>query len=164
MTVHKIKKVLSEGQEVEPQLILDPTDAIGSARELVAQNFVIDGVRTLHRHRNAFWLWTGSYYALADDEMIASKIWLLLEKAWRYEKEEVVPFKPSRGKVGEVAAALMAVCKISDLVEPPNWLTTNGPKATELFACGNGLLHLPTGKTLSTVPRLFQPQRFGGDV
>jgi putative DNA primase/helicase len=155
MTVQKIKKVLVEAQEQESQLILDPQDAIRSARELVAQNFIKDGLRTLQRHRNTFWLWTGSYYALANDEVIASKIWLLLEKAWRYQDKELAPFKPSRGKVGEVAAALMAVCQLDDLIEPPVWLTSDGPKATELFACGNGLLHLPTGKLYPPSPGYF---------
>ena len=45
MTVQKIKKVLVEAQEQESQLILDPQDAIRSARELVAQNFIKDGLR-----------------------------------------------------------------------------------------------------------------------
>jgi putative DNA primase/helicase len=139
------------------QLVLDPQDAIRSARELVARNFTVDGLRTLHRHRNAFWLSTGSYYLLADDEVIASKIWVLLENALRpAEKGPPIPFKPSRAKVGEVAAALTAVTQIDSQIEPPGWLTLKGgPPATELFACGNGLLHLPTGKLHPPSPDYF---------
>ncbi len=157
MAVVKLKKALKGGKEAAPSLVLDPKDAIRSARELLARNFIADGLRTLHRHRNAFWIWTGSYYLLADDEVIASKIWILLENALLLtDKDELVPFKPSRAKVGEVAAALMAVCQLDSQIEPPNWLTLKASQpATELFAAGNGLLHLPTGKLYPPSPDYF---------
>jgi hypothetical protein len=44
-------------------LVLDPQDPMHSARELLAARFTLDGKRTLHRYRGAFWSWTGSYYA-----------------------------------------------------------------------------------------------------
>jgi hypothetical protein len=139
-------------------LVLDPHDPMPSARELVANNFITDELRTLHRHRGAFWVWGGSYYLLADDEMIEAKIWTLLEKAKRLvEKGPPVPFKPNCSRVSNVAAALGAVCQLDKHIEPPAWLTKQqtAPPAGELLACGNGLLHLPTGKLYAPSPAYF---------
>jgi putative DNA primase/helicase len=134
--------------------VLDPHDPMRSARELVAINFMKDETRTLLRHRGAFWSWTGSYYLLADDEVIESNIWEFLEKAQRRvkvkedgeERWQTVPFKPNRARVGDVAAALGAVCQLDAFIEPPSWLVPGSIlPAKEFLACGNGLLHLPTG-------------------
>jgi P4 family phage/plasmid primase-like protien len=134
--------------EAKEGLVLDPLDPMPSARALVARNFTKDELRTLHRHRGAFWAWNGSCYQLVEDEVIEAAIWALLEKAKRpVEKGPPVPFKPTRAKVGDIAAALAAVCQLNSHVEPPAWLTQNSaPPAGEFFACGNGLLHLPTGR------------------
>jgi putative DNA primase/helicase len=128
---------------------LDPRDPMRSARELVAKKFVTDGRRILHRHRAAFWSWTKSHYMLADDEVIESIIWEFLEGAnqqVKVNKEwQTVPFKPNRARVGDVLAALGAVCQLDTAIEPPSWLSPSTLPANEFLACGNGLLHLPTG-------------------
>jgi putative DNA primase/helicase len=128
-------------------LVLDPKHPIHTARELVARRFITDGKRILHRHRGSFWSWTGSYYSLDDDEVIASIIWEFLEVARQLVKVgQLAPFKPNRARVGDVAAALAAVCQLDSSIEPPSWLVPGSiPPAKEFLACGNGLLHLPTG-------------------
>ena len=149
------------GGDLKAKLTLDPQDPMRSARVLVAANFIADDLKTLHRHRGAFWSWNGSYYRLADDEAIRSTIWSFLEKAWRREKKkgeewQTVPFKPTRARVGDVLDALGAVLNLNSFIGPPAWLTPNAmPPANELLACGNGLLHLPTGKLYPLSPAYF---------
>jgi putative DNA primase/helicase len=145
-----VLRQIKKAREGSPHdLVLDPYDPKPSARKLIGQNFVKDGSRILHRHRGAFWHWNGSYYQLINDEEITSQIWSLLETAKRIKDGAVAPFKPTRTNVGEVFEALKAEARLDRNIEPPAWLiSTDRPPASELFACGNGLLHLPTGKLL----------------
>lgn len=137
--------------------LLDPADPMRSARALMAVSFN-DGVglRTLHRHRGAFWEWKGSCYQLADDEMIRAKVWTFLEMGWKQGEKGPLPFKPSMASVSGVLDALGAVIQLDKYVEPPAWLTQRvAPPAQEFLACGNGLLHLPSGKIYPPTPDFF---------
>ena len=53
--------------------------------------------------------------------------------------------------------ALGAVCQLGPDIEAPTWLTPRRerPQAEELVACGNGLLHLPTGDLYASTPEFF---------
>jgi len=138
--------------------IFDPADPMRSARKFMAATFLKDGFRTLHRHRSAFWSWTGSHYRLMDEEMIKAEIWTFLETKMQAVKDgPAVSFKPTRARVGDVLEALGALCQLDKGIDPPAWLTPSktAPLATELFACGNGLLHLPTGKLYPPSPDFF---------
>ena len=145
--------------------LLDPADPMKSARMLMRKQFTTtgNGLRTLWRHRECFWLWTGSYYQLTNDETIRAQIWTFLEKAEKrkFNKQtdewEIVPFKPKRANVGEIADALTSICQLDEHTNPPVWLSLGAsmPPADELFACANGLLHLPTGKIYSATPDYF---------
>jgi putative DNA primase/helicase len=144
-------------------LILDPDEPMLSARELVRLEFTTAGLRTLHRHRGAFWVWVGNYYRLAEDESIRASIWNFLDKAKVLIKPKdkepyIAPFKPTKARVENVLAALGAVSLLDDQIEPPVWLSAERQKqhpARELFACANGLLHLPTGKLIPHTASYF---------
>ena len=137
--------------------LLDPSDPITSARILVAEHFTKDGMQTLWRHRECFFLWTGSYYQIANDETLRAHIWTFLEKAQRRGKNGPVPFKPTPATVGATADALRAVCVLNEHIDPPSWISraAGKPAAMELFACSNGLLHLPSGKLHAATPDFF---------
>ncbi len=136
---------------------LDPNDPMRTARALVAVAFTdANGLRTLQRHRGAFWSWTGSYYQLADDETIRASVWKFLDSSWRKEKTTIVPFKPNSARVSGALDALEAIVQLNKYIDPPAWLTRHdAPPAVELMACGNGLLHLPTGKIYPPTPDFF---------
>jgi putative DNA primase/helicase len=133
-------------------------------------------LRKLHRHRGSFWRWTGSFYESVDEEIIHSEFWRFLETAWRLEKVgtriEELQFKPIQSHVINATAALTAVAQLEQHIEPPAWLAEgstdergwlhlpNGtililPRAEECVACGNGLLHLPTGELYDPTPDFF---------
>jgi putative DNA primase/helicase len=144
-------------------LVLDPANPMQSARILMRAHFMIGKCRTLWRHRGCFWMWTGSYYQLVNDETIRARIWPFLEKADKLHKNketkklERVPFKPKRANVAEVVDALTSICQLDEHINPPAWLPSAAkmPPAEELFACANGLLHLPTGKIYAATPDYF---------
>jgi putative DNA primase/helicase len=159
---------------------LDPGDPIRSARALLDATYTyLEGhkkFRKLHRHRGAFWQWTGSCYRLADDETIRSEFWTFLEKKFLWEKKKVfkiLPFKPKRAQVGDAIDALNGITQLDQYIEAPAWLRIsdqkpaddhiyqlNGethyfPPSDEFLACANGLLHLPTGELYVPTPDYF---------
>jgi putative DNA primase/helicase len=148
----------TDGNAYVPPVLLDPKDPMATARKIVAKRFTTaEGIRTLWRHRGTFWLWTGSYYRLADDETLRAQVWAFLETAIRRNGGLAAPFKPTRANVGEVIDAMTAICQLDEYLDPPCWISraaTMKP-ANELFACANGLLHLPTGKLYPPSPDYF---------
>jgi putative DNA primase/helicase len=138
-----------------PVNLLDPSDPASSARALLGAEFTADGARTLHRYRGAFYLWIGSCFRVVDDENICAKIWKYLERAQQTTKGGGhSPFKPTRARASDVMEATKAACQLE--INPPAWLTWHdAPEAREFFACGNGLLHLPTEKLYPPSPGFF---------
>jgi putative DNA primase/helicase len=178
----------AKNSDAADDLFLDPSDPIRTARALLDAKYKQWDDQTchesgrLHRHRGAFWCWSGDHYQLIDDETMRATLWTFMEPALRWEKykdketgnEEwrEVPFKPTNGRVSDALAALNAVTQLDQYVEAPAWLTVgttdadrrlhtpNGrililPPADELMACGNGLLHLPTGELYIPSPDYF---------
>jgi putative DNA primase/helicase len=151
--------------------ILSPQDPMPSAHELVRQAFTQSGIRTLHHHRGAFYEWSGAHYRLADINTITATVWVFLEQALTQEPRprrssglpKKKPFQPNRARVGDVLAALTAVCNLPSDIEPPAWLTTvnpasmrvEKPEANELLPVRNGLLHLPSGILYPSTPHFF---------
>ncbi|MGL5168975.1 MAG: phage/plasmid primase, P4 family [Afipia sp.] len=138
--------------------VLNPQDPYGSARIFLEQDFT-DGVglRMLHRFRGAFYVWERNRYRSLSDEEIQAKTWKFLNRAVQVTKHGESPFRPSRAKVAEVISALSALTQLSKELDTPVWLTRTDdvPPAAELFACENGLLHLPTGMLLPASSDFF---------
>lgn len=144
--------------KAQGKLVLARGNPMKSARLLVLADFTVNGLRMLWRHREFFWLWTGSYYELTHEETVRAHVWHFLEKALRRnEKGFLVPFSPNPGNVSGVVDALGAICELNEHTDAPTWLSLGAsmPAADELFACANGLLHLPTGKLYPATPDYF---------
>ena len=143
---------------MEKTLILDPSQPLQSARELIAHRFTVDGIRTIHHWRGQYFLWEGSAYRPADDDEMASAIWSFCDKARRAvgKKNSLVPFAPNRSKTGEILAALRAASNLSASVEPPTWLAsaTNAPPS-DFILVRNGMLHIPTKELYPPTPDFF---------
>jgi putative DNA primase/helicase len=146
-------------QPASSRPVLDPTDVMEAARKLVRRQFTDDGQRTIHRHRGAFWTWSGGYYRLAGDEAVRARIWSFLDGALVPAKGNLtLPFKPNKSKVENVFAALCAESALDDHLEPPVWLNEEREKeypAPELYACKGGLLHLPSKHLIPHTPSYF---------
>ncbi len=142
--------------------ILSPGNPIATARQFCDELFVESGTRTLHFQHGEFYAWNGRSYPRMDVAWIKSKIYLFLETAKCCEKEKgvkstrLVDFKPNRHRVDDVVDSLKAIAHLKDSVLTPSWLgaTYNIPPS-ELVACANGLLHLPSGVVLPSTPLYF---------
>ncbi|MDG9697634.1 hypothetical protein QC281_47145, partial [Streptomyces sp. DH17] len=132
-------------------------DPMPSARSLLADRFMADGLPSMHHYRGSFWRWNGSCYRDADNDSVQAQIWRYLDGAKRYGKEgEKIDFQPNRGEVENVAAAFRAVCNLPGHVEAPAWLgKASGESPHELLPVRNGLLHLPSGRLIKPSPAFF---------
>ncbi|UJW75938.1 DNA primase family protein [Rhizobium sp. SL42] len=138
--------------------ILDPRDPMPSARALLADGFMSDGLRTMHHYRGTFWRWDSACYRDADADYMQAQIWDFLDDAKRYGKDgEIFPFQPNRSAVENVASAFKAVCNLPNNVEAPAWLggDKGRPLPSELLPVQNGLLHLPSGRLTPPSPAFF---------
>lgn len=138
--------------------VLDPRDPMPSARTLLADGFMSDGLRTMHHYRGTFWRWDCACYRDADPDSMQAQIWSFLDGAQRYGKDgDLLPFQPSRSTVDNVASAFKAVCNLPNNVEAPAWLGDDKgkPSPSELLPVQNGLLHLPSGQLTPPSPAFF---------
>lgn len=140
-----------------PSLLLDPADPMRSARKMVEIRFLHPRGRIVQRHREAFWVWDGSRYALQTKEDVRATIYAFTEHARMMGRNGPERFKPSSDKVGNIYDALSACAKLPDYIDQPSWLESDGetPPSTEFVAVKNGLLHLPTQELWPATPTFF---------
>jgi putative DNA primase/helicase len=136
---------------------LDPRDPMSSARALVDALYKIGRVRTVRHWRDGFYEWDGTRYRDLDRAAVEAVVWRFLDQAKSYNKDgDIVPFQPNRARVGDVTAALAALCNLPAHVEAPAWISDMGmPPADELTPVANGLLHLPSGVLHPPSPACF---------
>lgn len=143
--------------EPRPSVILDRSDPMPSARALIADMYTQSKVVTIRHYRDCFYLWNGACYGYVDENAANANIWRFLEWALHATEEGTKAFKPTRSRVGDVSAALAAVCNLPDGLEAPLWLADaeGMPPAEEFLPVSNGLLHLATGDLYPATPTYF---------
>jgi len=139
----------------EGVLVLDPKAPLDIAREFVQRHHFHHSVRTLHHHNSAFYAWSGRHYPEADQAKLRAQIYEFLDRAVRPSGESRIRFKPKRVQVNDVVDALKAVVNLDSSQRAPAWLGLAPVPATEMVACRNGLLHLPSRELLSHTPEFF---------
>ena len=102
-------------------------------------------------------MWDGTHYRETSRDEIRAIAYEFLDRAFRLDRDgKAVPFNPNRAKVGDVVEALAAAAQLSDVVRAPTWLDVEQHCCpTDIFACSNGLLHLPTRTLLPHTPAYF---------
>ena len=137
-------------------LILSPGAPLDSARQLIRRRYTQPAGRTIHHQQGTFYVWCGTHYRETSREEIRSGIYKFLDSARRMDDDKLVPFNPNRGKVGDVLEALAAAAQLPGTVRAPTWLNTETHfSPADIFACSNGLLHLPTRTLLGHTPSFF---------
>jgi putative DNA primase/helicase len=136
-------------------LVLDPKAPLDIARQFVQRHHFQSGVRTLHHQNGTFYAWSGRHYPEADPAQLRADIYEFLDSAFRSTGENRVRFKPKRTQVNDVLDALKAVVTLDLSHHAPTWLGPAPVPASEIVACHNGLLHLPSGEILSHTPEFF---------
>ncbi len=138
--------------EQEGRHVFDPGAPMRTARTFVAEAFAHAEGPTLYATGGDLLQWTGTHWTELPQPELESALFDYLDAAdTTNEKGEQVHFNPTRFKVGEVVAATRAVAYLS-AGEIPRWLRDGEPKATEIVACQNGLLHLPSRRLLPHTP------------
>ena len=148
-------------EESADTLVLDPADPLPSAGRFAEQFHMDDGVLALRHQGGLFYRHQGARYREIDESSIRAKLyeWLAFAKcrqASKDEEDKFVPFKPNISKVSNVLDALRAVCNLPTSYAAPCWLDgCAGPDPSEIVACSNGLLHIPTKRLMPSTSRFF---------
>lgn len=144
----------------DERAVLDRRDPMASARRLKAARYSAAGVPMLLHWRDNFYEWSGTHYREVDRAAIEAVAWDFLDRAvCMVDKAGTLePFRPTRARVGDVLAALAALCNLPAYTEAPSWLDCVGTPpvaADELTPVANGLLHLPSGVLYAATPAFF---------
>jgi putative DNA primase/helicase len=141
------------------QLVLDQSDPMHSARELVRREHTADGIVTLRHQAAVFYNYEPHVGAYGELETATARAltYLFLEGAQQRAKNgDLVPFKPNQDRVGNVLDALKAVTNLPITKCPPCWLQNDpGLDVREVLAFPNGLLHVPTRRMHLRTPDFF---------
>jgi putative DNA primase/helicase len=145
------------GARLGPVLLtrIDPTAPFDVGRSFLAREFASGQYHTLHHHRGAFYAWNGAAYLEIPADDLRARLYHFLDYCVAGSGQKV---KPNRALVNEVFDALAAAAQLDSTISPPAWLNeiiARDLPATEIIACTNGLLHLPTLKLTSHTPTFF---------
>ncbi|MHB1157672.1 MAG: phage/plasmid primase, P4 family [Phycisphaerales bacterium] len=142
--------------------ILDPSDPLPTARELIGANFTAEQYRIIHHHRGEFFVWTGNHYELLGTSELRAAIYRFTEKGVSIisiggGKTKQVPFKPTKNRIDNIFDALIAAVILPSEIDPPAWIDSQPGDSdpSQLVAMRNGLYDLPTGKLCPHTPRLL---------
>lgn len=148
-----------ERLEKEGRLAPPPTDPVAVVRWLVPRTWQHEGLKTLVRWNGEFYHWRGDWWEVYQPEKLTATITAALEHVcYDHPKNGLVPWAPTRAKVGEVVYALMNTLQIDlDVDNGRAWIAepTCDVAAIDLLPVQNGLLNLRTGELVDSTPALF---------
>jgi len=153
----ELRRIWDKADPATCEMILNGGAPLVSARQFLLRGHTLDGTRTLHHQNGTFYFWGGSHYTELAPEEMRERLYRFLDGAKRIDdRNQVVPFDPTKNKVANVMEAAAAEAQLAQRTRPPAWLGdgTNLP-AGEVIACSNVLLHLPTRDTRAHTPDFF---------
>jgi putative DNA primase/helicase len=134
---------------------IDPSAPLDVARLFLLAQFTVGQRPALHHHRGSSYAWNGVAYVETTRDEIRAKLYQFLDGC-RTGGRPGEKVKPHPGLVNSVFDALAARAQLDSLISPPAWLDSGSNlAATDIFACTNGLLHLPTLQLLPHTPAFF---------
>jgi putative DNA primase/helicase len=138
-------------------LVLSIAAPLDSAREMIRRRYMQPGAQTIHHQQGTFYRWTGTHYVESEPEEIRAHAYDFLDGAKRVnDAGKLAPFNPNKTKVANVLEALAACAQLDGSIRAPAWLDSKRhPPATDILACHNGLLHLPTRALSPHDPAFF---------
>jgi putative DNA primase/helicase len=152
-----VEIAMRQMEEGQGPLVLSAAAPLDSARQLIRRRYMQPGARTIHHQQGQFYVWCGTHYRETAREEIRAEVYSFLDGAKRLDdKCNLMPFNPTRNKVGDVLDALAATAQLPGLVRAPSWLDDGDrPAAVDILGCTNGLIHLPTRTLLPHTPSFF---------
>ena len=134
-------------------LVIDPSAPLDIARLFLKVKHTAIRAPTLHHHRGAFYKWDGTSYPEAEEQWLAHELYAFLDQCMTKDGHR---FRPRKARVSEIIDALKAAAYLPGSIEAPTWLGPAPDLApSDIIACGNGLLHLPTLDLLPHSPEFF---------
>ena len=158
----ELRRIWDKIDPLVGDLVLYAASPLDSARQFIARQHTRFGLgwpgplRTLQHQNATYYTWLNSHYVETTPEVIRSTLYGFLDQAQTItDAEKIVPFNPNRNKIANVLEAIASEAQLHN-VRPPAWLTGHADvAASELIACRNGLLHLPTRALLPHTPAFF---------
>ncbi len=140
--------------------VLDAADPASSAQALLLKKWP-----ELKHYNDEYLNYDGAAYVAVPDNTVDAQVWQFLRGAKQRPKEDAEPgpFLPNKAKVANVIAALRAQAHLDhSRVAPPAWLRPRaGLPPSEIIACRNGLLHVPTRELHDPTPAFFTRNAVG---
>jgi putative DNA primase/helicase len=139
-------------------ILPSPKHPIAVSRALVRDRYSHSSADPLLRAwRGGFWRWEKSHWVEVPDAAVRSDAYSFTEHAVFFDdNRKKTAWAPNRYRIADLLDALRAITHLHAHLQPPVWTgPTDAPPASELVACANGLLHVPTRQLLEHDPRLF---------
>jgi putative DNA primase/helicase len=156
-------------------VVLPPPSApMAVAREFVNQRYTwprlrsadTEGTLVLRHWRGGWWRWEESRWVEIHPRAIEAKLYEFTENAVYGKSDgQSQDWNPNRKKIGDVLAALTAVCLLPDEIADPGWVDRREQRSP-IVACDNGLLevnsrtlrmHTPWYFNQTAVPFAYDP-------
>lgn len=129
--------------------VLCHKDPLKSADAFLSIVHSENGRRLLHRHRDDFYRWVGTHYAVLDAPLVRGQVWRFLPKG---------RLKPNSARVSNVVDALQTQSHLPDSMETPFWIghtDPDYPPIHNLVPLRSGLLDPISGVLYPPTPNLF---------
>lgn len=136
---------------------LDPNDPYFSATRFLEDKHSLGRVLALRHHNGTLYQYAPTTsYREAEAATLRSDLWGYLARALKAGGKAGEYFKPTTAKVSDVVDAVRGLTHLPVSRPAPCWLEPGHPEdATDLLACANGILHLPSRRLLPSTPHLF---------
>lgn len=130
------------------ELIAD--DPFNGARALIQRRYTHAEGACLVAWQDGFYRWDASRWVEMTTADIRAQLYDFLDR------EGMLDYRPNQSKVSNLLDALKAAAHLESTHAPPCWIAgAESAPPSELVACANGMLHLPSRAMLHATPRLF---------
>ncbi|MDP9250721.1 MAG: phage/plasmid primase, P4 family [Chloroflexota bacterium] len=142
-------KVLDEDAETT---LPPPSAPMAVARQMVAERYTSAGDLLLRHWRGGWWEWRRTHWEEREERSVRRDAYAFTEHAIYPAGKSLLPWDPNRNKIQNLLEALAAITHLSEGVDQPSWLDSDGPA---VVAVANGLLDLSERVLLPHTPRYF---------
>jgi putative DNA primase/helicase len=136
------------------RILPPPSQPMAVAHEFIDEQCRRGDDYTLHYWRGGWWCWRTTHWSEVDERTIFSKLYAFTEKAVYPSNKVMVAWAPTRGKIGNLADALAAICLLPPDIDQPSWLDDRNDSCT-IVAVANGLLDVERRELLEHNSKFF---------
>ncbi len=134
----------------EPRYAVCPDDPLNTARAVIQRHYMHPDGPCLKAWHDGFYRWQSGHWVELTTPDIRARLYDFLDR----EGESF--YRPTQSKVSNLLDALKAAAHLDSSLAAPCWIggDENLPPS-EIVACANGLLHLPSRTVQPETPRFF---------